>query len=89
MLSTLHVTHYSDKTMMKQAQGKIFWPGMRKDLKARYENCAECQNNKNSKAQANNEVSQKNMFANYVSGQRVQVDFAVKGCQNCMSMVCV
>ena len=73
---------------MKQAKGKIFWPGMREDLKAKYENCKECQLNKNSKAQANNEVSQKNMFDNYMPGQRVQVDFAIKGSQNYMSMVC-
>jgi len=88
MLSTLHFTHYSHETMMKQAQGKIFWPGMREDLKAKYENCAECQRNKNSEAESNNEVLQKNMFDNFMPGQRVQVDFAVKGCQNYMSMVC-
>ena len=47
---------------------------MRDDLKAKYESCAECQRNKQSKAQANNEVSQKNMFNNFMPGQRVQVD---------------
>ena len=88
MLSTLHCTHNSHETMMKQAQGKIVLPGMRGDLKAKYENCRECQRNKNSKAQANNEVSQKNMFDNFMPGQQVQVDFPVKGCQNYMSMVC-
>ena len=59
---------------------------MRDDLKTKYESCKECQLNKNSKAQANNEVSQKNMFDNYMPGQRVQVDFAIKGSQNYMSM---
>ena len=88
LLSTLHFTHYSWETMLKQAQGRIFWPGLRGDLKAKYENCAECQRNKNSKAQAHNKVSQKNMFDNFLPGQRVQVNFAIKGQQNYMSMVC-
>ena len=43
MLSTLHFTHYSLETILKQAQGKIFWPGMRDQLKAKYENCKELQ----------------------------------------------
>ena len=88
MLSTLHFTYYSWETILKQAQGKIFWPGLRNDLKSKYENCTECQRNKNSKAQAHNEVSKKNMFDNFLRGQRVQVDFAIKGQQNYMSMVC-
>ena len=33
MLSTLHFTHHGNQTMMKQAQGKIFWPRMRDDLR--------------------------------------------------------
>ena len=66
--------------MMKQTQGIIFWPGMRDDLKAKNENWADCQRNKQSRAQAHNEVSQKNMFDNFMPGQRVHVDVAVKGC---------
>ena len=31
MLSTLHFTHNSRETMLKQAQCKIFWPCMRDD----------------------------------------------------------
>ena len=65
MLSTLHFTHYSWEKMLKKAQGRIFWPGLRNDLKAKYENCPECHRNKNSKAQAPNKVSQKNMFDNF------------------------
>ena len=87
MLSTLHFTHYSWETMLKQAQGRIFWPGLRNDLKAKNENGPECQRIKNSKAQAPNEVSQKNMFHNFLPGQHVQVDFAIKGQQNYMSMI--
>ena len=59
----MYFTHHGNKTTTKQAQGKIFWPGMRDDLKLKYENCAECQKNK-------------------------QIDFAVKGSQNYLSMVC-
>ena len=64
----------------KQGQDKSFWPGMRDDLKTKYENCAQSQRNKQSMAQAHKEVSQKNMFVKFMPGQRVQVDFAVKGC---------
>ena len=43
---------------------------------------------KQSKAQAHNEVSQKNIFDNFMLVQQLQMDFAVKGSQNYMSMVC-
>ena len=33
MLSTLHFTHHGNETMMKQAQGKVFWPRIRDDLR--------------------------------------------------------
>ena len=61
---------------------------MRDDLKLKYENCEECKNNKQSKAQAHNEIHHRNLFDSFMPGQRVQVDFAVKGSQNYMSMVC-
>ena len=88
MLSTLHFTHHGNATMMKKAQGKIFWPGMRHDLRVKYDNCKECQEHKPSKAQAHNEISQKKMFDNYMPGQRVQINYAIKGNQNYLSMVC-
>ena len=88
MLSTLHFTHHGNETMMKQTRGKIFWPGMRDDLLERYKNCEECREHKPSKAQMHNEISQNNMFDNYLPGQKVQIDYAVKGNQNYLSMVC-
>ena len=41
MLSTLHFTHHGNKTMVKQVQGKIFWPRICDDLRMKYENCEE------------------------------------------------
>ena len=49
-------------------------------------NCAECKKNKQSKTQAHYKISQKNMLDNYMPGQRVQIDFAVKGSQNYLSI---
>ena len=79
MLHTLHFTHHGDKTMMKQARGEIFWPRMHDDLREKYEKCEECREYKHSKAQAHNKIWQKNMFDNYIPGQRVQIDYTVKG----------
>ena len=53
-----------------------------------YENCEEHREHKPSKIQAHNEISQKNMFDNYLPGQRVQIAYAIKGNQYYPSMVC-
>ena len=42
---------------------------MRDDLREKYEKCEKCREHKPSKAQAHNEISQKNMFDNYLPGQ--------------------
>ena len=66
MIHKLHFTHHGNKTMMKQARSKVFWPGMHGDLREKYENCEECREHKPSKAQAHNENYQKNMFDTYL-----------------------
>ena len=40
------------------------------------------------KAQAHSEVSQKKMFDIYMPGQKVQIDYAIKGSKNYLSIVC-
>ena len=62
---------------------------MRDDLKLKYENCEECRQHKSSRAQAHNEISQKNMFDSYQPGKRVHIDYAIKDSQNYLSMVCI
>ena len=37
MLNTLHFTHSAAESMIRQCHQKIFWPGMRKHLKNKYE----------------------------------------------------
>ena len=37
MMRVLHLTHSGDVAMLTQAKNKIFWPGMRKDLKHVYD----------------------------------------------------
>ena len=60
----------------------MFLPGMRKELKPKYEECNQCQEYKQSKAQAHNEISSKDLFKNFLPLQRLEVDFAEKGNQN-------
>ena len=88
MCRTLHFTHHSDEMMMKQAKDKIFWPSMRGELRNVYETCQKCRENRPSKAQEHNEVSQQNLFDNYLPGQRVLMDYAIKGHVNYLSIVC-
>ena len=88
MMRVLHLTHSGDAAMIVQAKGKIFWPGMRKHLKDTYDTCEKCAVNKVSKAQENNEISQENIFRNFVPGQQVEMDFAEKGQQNYLMIAC-
>ena len=62
--------------MLRQCKKKIFWPGIRKDLKQKYVECNQCKENKTSKAQALNEVSSEDIFKNFLPGQRLEVDYA-------------
>ena len=61
---------------------------MRKDLKQTYDNCDKCAENKVSKAEENNEISQENIFRNFLPGQQVELDFAEKGSQDYLMIAC-
>ena len=61
MTRVLHLSHQADTAMTQQAKAKIFWPGMKKDLKRTYDGCEACQKDKTSKANENNEISQENI----------------------------
>ena len=74
--------------MMKQAKDKIFWPSMRGALRNVYNTCQECRENRPSKAQEHNEVSQQNLFDSFLPGQRVLIDYAINGHANYLSIVC-
>ena len=88
MARTLHLSHQADTAMVNQAKQKIFWPNMRKDLKNTYEECQKCQEDKTSKATKHNEVSQENIFNNFIPGQQVELDYSQKGCNNYLMIVC-
>ena len=88
MMRVLHLSHSGDVSMLLQAKNKIFWPGMRKDLKKVYDSCQDCAENKTSKANESNEVSYDNIFKNFTPGQQVEMDYAEKGNQNYLLMVC-
>ena len=63
----LHLSHSGDIAMVTQARNKIFWPGMKRDLKKIYDECPTCQENKPSKASEHNEISQDDIFENRAS----------------------
>ena len=62
---------------------------MRKDLKQKYEECNICQDNQTPKAQAHNEISNEDIFKNFLLGQRLEVDYTERGNQNYLMIVCV
>ena len=88
MVRVLHMTHQADTAMIQQARNCIFWPGMKSDLLKIYQECSACQENKVSKANEHNEVSQDNLFENFLPGQQVEIDFAQKGCHDYLMIVC-
>ena len=56
------------------------------ELRNVYDTCQECRENLPSKAEEHNEVSQQNLFDSYLPGQRVLVDYAIKGHANYLSI---
>ena len=88
MTRVLHLSHQADIAMLNQAKQKIFWPGMRRDLKNTYDDCQTCQENKTSKANEGNKISQENIFENFIPGQQVELDYAEKGSNNYLMIVC-
>ena len=57
-------------------------------MKSVYENCQSCAENKTSKANESNEVSYENIFRNFIPGQQVEMDYAERGNQDYLLMVC-
>ena len=88
MLRILHLTHSCDTAMIQQCKSKIFWPNFRRDLKKEYDECSKCQENKVSKASAHNEIDMGNIFENFIPGQQVEMDYAQKGNQDYLMIVC-
>ena len=62
ILSSLYLDHTSDKNMIRQTKGNIFWPKMHADLKKTYIECAQCTENRISKPQKDNKNSFRNIF---------------------------
>ena len=47
MTRVLHLSHQADTAMTNQAKDKIFWPGIKTDLKLTYDGCKACQERQN------------------------------------------
>ena len=58
------------------------------ELQRFYKDCIKCQESKVSKANEHNEVSQTNIFENYLPGQLVEVDYAQKGSNDYLMICC-
>ena len=88
MTRVLHLSHQADTAMMTQAKKKIFWPGMKKELKKVYDQCETCQEDKALKVNEANKISQENIFKNFIPGQQVELDYAEKGSNNYLMIAC-
>ena len=87
MLNTLHFNHSMTASMIRQCNRKIFWPGMKKHMKKKYEECEACQQNKASHATPHNQVSSLDLFQHFMPGQRLKVNYAEKGNGNYLIVV--
>jgi hypothetical protein len=87
ILETMHLDHMSDQVMIRQTKGKIYWPGMRKQIKETYDHCKPCTENRVSRPQKSNEISQKDVFANFFPNEQIEIDFAQKGAKDFLLMV--
>merc|ERR1711942_13814 len=56
MLKELHSSHLSDTSMLNLAKSKLYWPGLKEDLKRVYKTCDQCLTNSISKPKASHEV---------------------------------
>ena len=61
---------------------------MRRDLKKIYDDCQTYQKDKTSKANEGNEISQENIFNNFIPGHQVELDYAEKGSKDYLKIVC-
>ena len=87
ILETIHLDHMSDQVMIRQTKGKIFWPGMRKQIKETYDHCQPCTENRISRPQKSNEISQRDVFANFYPNEQIEIDFAEKGSKDFLLIV--
>ena len=70
-IDILHFTHISDDMMWKQTKQKNLWPKIREELKKKFETCETCAKHRSSKAKNHNKTSHKNIFDDFLPGQRV------------------
>ena len=56
ILKELHSSHLSDASMLNLAKSKLYWPGLKEDLKRIYKTCDQCLTNSISKPKASHEV---------------------------------
>ena len=76
-----HSTHLGYESMLLQFCGKVFWRGMREDLRNLAKNCHPCARYAASHSQPDVEVSHVSLFDSFPS-RDIHVDFATFGGEN-------
>ena len=76
MVNTLHLTHSSGDSMLRNGKDRIWWPGIRQALHLKYEKCKECALFRISQQRPPNECSFKDLFENFFPNSLLQADFA-------------
>ena len=86
MTRFLHSSHQADIAMMTQAKNHLLRNEERpqKDIRSMPNMSRE----QNLKANEGNEISQENIFENFIPGQQVELDYAEKGCNNYLMIAC-
>ena len=73
LVETLHGTHMATDTMVRAAKGKFMWPGLKKDLHAKYRGCSECLLFSKDKIDKSDQVPES--LLNLYPGEKLSVDF--------------
>ena len=75
--------------MLRQTKKKLFWPNICGNLKKKYDECniCACAEYRIDKAQAHNKISNGNIFKNFLTGQRLELDYAERENQNYLMIV--
>ena len=88
MMNTLHLTHRAPESMLACANDRVYWPSMCKHLNQKYQTCKECSMLRISKTRPSNEVSQRDLFANFYPNSYLQADSLEQDGQDFMLIVC-
>ena len=68
MMDVLHLGHHSAESMIRNCKSRVFFPGIRKKLQEKYDNCAACTLYRVSRMSPKTEVDYSDIFSELFSG---------------------